>query len=500
MGSYTIETLRTLIKLNCERFYRQRGTDLPAWAENLQKLATGLRAAGKSQTAVRRTLTAAQADILRWPNDFQPAVKKDILVQPPTPASPRKMEKSLAAQRALFRGKVGILSLYAGNGDRLGCTKPKFEMNPQDLLDGLEREVSQIAPASSCPIRQTIIKQLQELGGLHKVAERFNRLQNWSLGERIFIARTYRLYQDAKSSGLSPEDIKDVLQAQKLKIILNRENGGQVIESFIKNKFFGLDPKNFLFMYQVQHPSFEVMADGSLRPDAKHPAQGNHGLTHFNTMLDNVWFRVIPDNGGGYREEALPQTDVYEFQAALSIMMGLNVEDLQQLSEPYDYGLLGYALVASRKRDIAQVMQIVEQKSGNPQTGSFFGEIAGESAVMESTRLPDISPANVDLINRNLIVMVQPNQFEQTVLKTTMMADLHPTFSPRGPEMLIRIVPEIPFGETNLHLSTDYRFMPGQKINNLKDPADIIRALLAFEEMEKDEELIKFAVDFLAMK
>jgi hypothetical protein len=58
----------------------------------------------------------------------------------------------------------------------------------------------------------------------------------------------------------------------------------------------------------------------------------------------------------------------------------------------------------------------------------------------------------------------------------------------------VRIDPKIPQGDRNLYLPTIYiKYDPAPSISNLKDPIDIIRALLKMQEMESDPEIIRFA-------
>lgn len=503
MTATTIKGFRAEMRASAQRWYEARGLAGPrlfAFQKELQALADHLGAAGKSKDEIKAALAVKQADLLRSP--FNPTPIDDgsyvVLHPKPTPAEVKQV------RQLLFQGEIGAECHYAGLGARLESKKPKFMMSTEDLLAALTNFAQRINDPAYAGIKlyESLAGQIAKLGGLAALQVKFTRLQNWAIGERIFLAKIYGLYRTARQAGMSDDDFRQKVKKQKFKVVINQESGGPIIEAFVKNRFFGLDPRNLIFMYQVQHPTHEVKKDGALAEDENHKSQGNHGLVPLQSVLEAVWFQVVPNRAdSGYQTEKIAAADLQDFQEAISVLSIESVEDTTQYVWPYDEKYLAIVDQAAKKAGGARFfMKIVGNKPDNPQKGGALGSFNGRNGVIESQRLPDITPAQITLLNLNNNAVAKPNEADQLMLESPMIEDLHPIFEPQGSDSIVRIDIKIPQGDRNLYLPSRFiRYEPTPTISNLKDPVDIIKTLLLMEIMEADSGVIAFARDFLGL-
>ncbi|MFA5113464.1 MAG: hypothetical protein WC529_04100 [Candidatus Margulisiibacteriota bacterium] len=516
----TIEGFRREMSRSILNFYARRGLsgpDLFIFARKLQDQVTQLRGQNASKDDIKKALAGQQAGLMEFPRPFNPqplqdesflVVKKGGLIEREASLSPERRIKYVSellggVYTALVNGTIASEGHYAGLGTRLESPKPKFTMTPADLLACLKKFADRSAEPQfrDDPTYVTLREQLAEQGGLPSVLTKFAGLHDWTIGERIFLAKIHDIYQIASTKfGVTPESFRRILQSLKFKIIVNEQSGGVIIENFIKGRFFGLNPENVIFMYQAQHPTWEVAENGGLRPDAANMSQGNHGLLPFQSNLEGQWFRVIPDSAPrGYREERITTTDYKDFQANVTTLVVESVEDTSQYVQPYDYTYLAYVEKLGREQGVQMFMKIVGQKEKNPQKGGFLAAVtqpdnAVANAVLESNRAPALKPRDITNLNLNRNAFFNPNAVDDAIMESGMIEDLHPTIEPQGKELLVRIDPKVPQGDRNLYLRT--RFIkddPPASISNLKDPVDILPTLLLMRRMEDNPEVVKFA-------
>jgi len=520
MKSRDIQGFRKEMRQSIQAFYQRRGLsggNLYAFSQKLQNITNKLRSGGKTKDEVKKALLQEQADLLKFPHLFSLdpiddgsfiVLKQGELTETEASLSLEKRSKIInelltSAYKAIINGVVASEGHYAGLGTRLESPKPKFTMTAKDLLQGLKNFAERISDPKyeSDETYQKLDKQIKEYGGLDTIIARFQSLHEWTIGERIFLSKLYAIYQLAKERfGMTDEGFKQVIQTLKFKIIINEESGEKIIENFIKNKFFGLNPRNIIFMKQAQHPTLEVSEDGTLKPDETHLSQGNHGLIPLQANLEDQWFRIIPTHPPkGYREEKITTTDYKDFQNTITILVVESVEDTMQYIQPYDYSYLAYVEKLGKEMGIQMFMKIVGQKEENPQKGGFLAAVTLKgniqvNQVIESNRAPEVKNAEIKNLNLNRNAFYKPNEVDDAIMESEMIDDLHPTFLPEGKDFAVRIVPQIPQGDRNLYLKTVYiKDDPPRPISNLKDPLDILPTLDLMRRMEDDPELMRFA-------
>lgn len=520
MMARTIDGFRREMGRSILNFYARRGLagkDLHAFAQRLQGQVAQLRGQGVNKDDIKSALAGEQAGLMEFPLPFNPqplrdesflVVKQGGLIEREASLSPERRIEYVSkllngVYSALVNGTIASEGHYAGLGTRLESPKPKFTMTPADLLAGLKKFADRIDDPEfqAKPTYVTLREQLAEQGGLPSVLAKFAGLHDWTIGERIFLAKIYDIYQIAATKfGVTDESFRRIMQSLKFKIIVNEQSGGVIIENFVKGRFFGLNPENIIFMYQAQHPTWDVAENGELRPDAANPSQGNHGLLPFQSNLEGQWFRVLPDGAPrGYREERITTTDYKDFQANVTTLVVESVEDTSQYIQPYDYTYLAYVEKLGREQGVQMFMKIVGQKEKNPQKGGFLAAVSQPdstvaNAVLESNRAPKLKPRDLIDLNQNRNAFFNPNAVDDAIMESAMIGDLHPTFEPQGKELLLRIDPKVPQGDRNLYLRT--RFIkddPPSSISNLKDAVDIIPTLLLMRRMENNPEVVKFA-------
>ena len=486
-------------------FYAQRGLSgksLGDYAANLQASALRLKAQGLAPCEIKRALAADQAPLLHFQKPFKLWSQSDLNFLTRDNWDSVFEDHSLSPSKAAFaknarqkgldlilNGQVGFQEHYGGQGERLKIKKAKYLTNPADLLQAY----------------QTLLERTGETAQMAEIFRTFSSLADWTVGERTFINKSFELFSRCLAEGRTVAEARAALAKVKFKMVLSQHAGGEIVANLVKNNFFGFQPANFIFMFQPQHPTYRVTTDGELEADPRYPTQGNHGLTTFHSLLENQWFRVAAgDAPGSFREERLTTEDYRTFQRDLTMLMYESVEDLSQFEHPFDYGFINRA--ARQGQEFGQLFfqQIVRQKTEYPQPGGVFVHLfdkrqrLNRQAVIESNRT-GLKPNEIPVLNRGWGAIFNPNEFDRQVIESPMLADLHPTFKPKGDEPVVRIESEIPFGDANLYLESSY-YVVKPRIANLKVPGDIPAALRALQQMELKSGLIDFTRDFLGLE
>ena len=477
---------------------------------------------GFSRDQIKSAVQKEQADLLKYPcqistipledNTFcrlrSSGLSQDVSALSLEQRNAQVHKLLSSAYLAHIKGLIMSEGHYAGLGTRLGLEKPKFCLTPSVLLESLMSFVERAKdPVNSAdPIYQDLKKLIDEAGGLERLKTKFDNLADFSIGERIFIQKLFEVYSIAiYFYGMNAHEVRSCIQKLKYKIIINEKAGESIIETFIKNHFFQLDPQNVIFMKQSGHPLLKVDEAGDLIPDDQlPPSLGNHGLIPFQSMLDRQWYRILPTKAGGYfAEEALRSADYVDFQKEIEIGLVESVEDTTQLRAAYDHVFIGLIRKHGREEGFRMFMQIVAQKEINPQKGGFLGVIDGKkNGIIESDYAPNLENKAIRLLNRNRNGFYFPARVDKTIMESGMIADLHPTLiiNWKGNEAEVRIDPKIPQGDRNLYVKTQYlQFLPVATIENLKDPIDIISTLENMAYFDWNPDIKRFARDFMGM-
>ncbi|MFH1387381.1 MAG: hypothetical protein ABIH50_06935, partial [bacterium] len=372
MTATTMAGFREQMTGSIKNWYRGRGlsgSGLFQYAERLDTMAKKMKAGGKNTDEIKKALAREQAHLLEYPGKFDPSaiVEDGNYIVAGNDYAARIQEHITNALKNLLNGLVQRECHYAGLGTRLELNEPKFTLTAEKLLNKLTEFASRIVQPGyeNNTTYITLDKQINAEGGIDAISATYGNLSNLTIGERIFSAKLFSIYQLAKKIFTVTDDaFKDIVAGQKFKVIINQDSGAPIIEAFIRNKFFGLDPKKVIFMYQVKHPTQAVGEKGELEPDTERTSQGNHGLIAFQSVLEERWFRFIPLDKGGYMEERLTPTDYADWQSASAIELIENVEDTAQYVHPHNLAYLG-AIEKGRGADKQFAMKMVNNKADN---------------------------------------------------------------------------------------------------------------------------------------
>ena len=524
MTATDIPGFRKQMMESISSFYARRGlegSNLYRFSLKLQKQANLMHGNKASKADIKVALAKMQAGLLRFPHTFLTTPRRDksfmTLHMSGNEVEIRNSDGTVAmgrelvpdAKRLLLNGSVANEGHYAGMGTRLESSKPKFEMTPADLVKGLKSfaEKANDEKNKDDDLFIKLTEQLKDGGGIAEVEGKFLGLKSWKMGQRIFLAKLFELAQIGREYKMTDEQISKAIRKLKFKIIVNQDSGEQIEKTFVENRFFGFDPLNMIFMSQAKHPTYRVKANGELAPDEKAQSQGNHGLIPFQSALEDQWKRFVPsDSAGEYSVETLSARDYREFQGGIDMVVVESVEDRAQLVRPYDYPYLGLVHKLGAGSGYNFFMQLVGQKTENPQKGGFLADVqpeglAGSNHTIESNRAPEVAPRDIVMLNRNRNVIYNPNLADDILFRGRMIDDLHPTFEPFGANMELRIDPKVPNGDRNIWLLTGFlSFAEPVRIENLKDSVDIIPTLSTMAMMDSNPELIKFARAFLKLE
>ena len=507
-----LQELQVRFRQGASGYYTARNVnpvDLYDRQSQLGLRATQDLAERKPTDEIKRNLQARQADLLRFGKlgtDLSMTPLEDetlIRIRQGGPLPVRQRGQKLFVEGGLMEELH-----YAGLGTRLESPKPKFLLTAKDLVDGLYifdlRTRSE--DYSTDKMYQALAKQISAAGGFPAIKARFAHMNSLTLGDRIFIEKLYAAFEMARDNfQYSPEDFKELLGKLKYDIILNASSSGEIIDHFIERGFYGLNTNNLLFMKQEQFPMWYVAPDGTLIDCSKYRSQGNHGLIPLQSYVDRIKFMVQPQRRG-FTEMPLVSTDYKAWMGQSSARLVRNVEDIAQIENPFDWSYIG--LMAPEPGDTYTPMMFMKmalQKTVNPQKCGFLCSLAaGRNAVLEIDAAPEVSPADIQVININNNGFSNPLECDMSILGSAMADNLHPTFELvdwAGESAVLRGTYKAPQGDRNLYLPSRYVLHePAQPIENLKDMLDIINALTRMSALEADPDKMRFAKEVLGIE
>ena len=174
------------------------------------------------------------------------------------------------------------------------------------------------------------------------------------LGQRQMVQFAYELMKLAKHMGLDPIS---VLNNQHMLITTNEQTYQNIIEMFIKNRYFLFDPEKVFFMVQRSFPGMAI-EDGELFYDPNSKSRlHNHGSMAMQVAMENELFSIKPSSSGSSFDRVPVSSAEYEaILAGKKNRISYNVEDLSTLTGMIDLQALALAYDAGKK-NYSMVMQ-----------------------------------------------------------------------------------------------------------------------------------------------
>jgi hypothetical protein len=220
----------------------------------------------------------------------------------------------------------------------------------------------------------------------------------------------WNIWHLALSRGRNPQL---ALARQYLLITVNQHSGWEIVEDFIRARFYGFSPAQVLFMMQHSFPGLKPDREGVWQVDESSPRLlHNHGQMVMQTTMDRQVF-TLPDQ----------RNPVYlrweEYLAILEAMtdkVSFNIEDLDYLDNPLD--ILALAACANLGRQGYQmVMEVVMNDPLAPIKGGacYHDQSLNRDVIIESFQLNEVQPEDIICLNKNVNHYPNPGQAIQKV-------------------------------------------------------------------------------------
>jgi hypothetical protein len=294
-------------------------------------------------------------------------------------------QDELKAQvRNVLDGKVLWEHTCAGEATRLGLGA-KYLIIPS-------RHLNSMFMGRDAEIRQPLTVRPEQLNHLN-------------LGQRHMLQLAWNIRQLALSLSY---DCKLALAKQYLLITVNQHSGWEIVEDFVRARFYGFSPERVLFMMQHSFPGLKPDRAGVWQIDESSPCRlHNHGQMVMQTTMDGQIF-TLPDR----------RNPVYlrweEYLAVLEAMtdkVSFNIEDLDYLDSPLD--ILSLAACANLGRQGYQmVMEVVMNDPLAPIKGGacYYDQNLGRDVIIESFQLSGVEPKDITCLNKNVNHYPNPGQ------------------------------------------------------------------------------------------
>lgn len=303
------------------------------------------------------------------------------------------------AEQCILEGRFFWEHACAGEATRLGLGT-KFiidcqKLNKECILDLIQNEI-------------------QELGK-PELKEKFISIRNTltdpksllplSLGIRHMLQMRYDIEKLANKHQKNP---KEILDKQRMLIILNKRTATEIIELFKKHQYFGFKEANVYFMIQEDFHGIEFK-EGKFQYDTSEQSNRrlhNHGQMMMQKMHNNSIFHFLDDNW-----VPISQEEYLEILKSCDDMVSYNIEDTGYLTNSIDYPSLAKALEL-KDQGYNMIMEIVGQNPLKPQKGgaAFFDPVINKNVMVESPMLGNMKPEEITFLNKNFNHYPNPHQ------------------------------------------------------------------------------------------
>jgi hypothetical protein len=236
------------------------------------------------------------------------------------------------------------------------------------------------------------------------------QLAHLSLGQRHMLQLAWNIWQLALSLGHDP---RPALARQYLLITVNQNSGWEIVEDFIRARFYGFSPAQVLFMMQHSFPGLQPDREGVWQVDESSPRRlHNHGQMVMQTTMDKQIF-ALPDR----RNPVYLSWD--EYLAVLEAMtdkVSFNIEDLDYLDSPLDILALA-ACAALGRQGYQMVMEVVMNDPLAPIIGGacYHDQRLGRDVIIVSIQLSGVQPEDITCLNKNVNYYPNPSRAIQKV-------------------------------------------------------------------------------------
>lgn len=291
------------------------------------------------------------------------------------------------AHMCVLQGKLFSEHTAAGEATRLGLGT-KYLLNPKkDLTINKMFEIMQ----KERDTNYSKEKLLEEMNGFLP-----SDLLSISLGVRHILQFSFDI---AKLARTYKFDEKEVLNRQKMLIILNSKTSSQIISEFIQYGFFGFKRENILFMIQESYHGLGLNDKGNIFYDETTEQRlHNHGQLVMQETMENEIFRISNDG----QREYLKSKEFGEILKTMDDKISYNIEDLKYLLSSIDYDSLGFALKKGEE-GYGMLMEIVDNNPITPQKGGMaaYDKKLGRNVMIESFQLKNIKNEDIKFLNKN---------------------------------------------------------------------------------------------------
>jgi len=291
----------------------------------------------------------------------------------------------LRARQCVINGGFFTEHAAAGEATRLGLGT-KYIINIKEHLSASK-----------------IAKLISEEKGIFVSAEdvieeagcRPSELLPLSVGTRHMLQFSYDIHNLAKEMGADPNE---VLEKQKMLIILNETTADIIIQEFISCKMFGFKWDNVMFMVQRSYHGF-LLDNNQFFYDEKSPKRlHNHGQMVMQETMDDEIFSI--DANG--KRKYLKSSEFGEILKKMDDKLSYNIEDVRFLIGSIDYKSLGMVL-SMKDQGYRMVMEIVANNPENPQKGGMaaYDPKLGRNVMIEAFELKGMKNSDIKFLNKN---------------------------------------------------------------------------------------------------
>ena len=216
-----------------------------------------------------------------------------------------------------------------------------------------------------------------------------------SLGTRHMLQYSFDIANLAKKYGYEP---KEVLQKQKMLVVLNEATADKIVSDFFENNFFGFKRENVMFMIQKAYHGIVPGSGSFIYDNSTSKRLHNHGHMVFQQTFDKEIFYMSPE-----KERIYMSAEEYgNMLKGMDDKISYNIEDLSYLTGSIDFDSLAFAL---KKGDegYAMLMEIVSNNPENPQKGGMaaFDKKLARNVMIEGFQLKGIKNHEITFLNKN---------------------------------------------------------------------------------------------------
>jgi hypothetical protein len=286
--------------------------------------------------------------------------------------------------RNVLAGKVLWEHTCAGEATRLGLGS-KYLIIPS-------RHLTPCALGRDADLTQPLTVRPEQLCAL-------------SLGQRHMLQLAWNIWQLALRQGFDP---CQALENQYLLIAVNQHSAQEIMDDFIRARFYGFGRERVFFMIQQSFPGLKPDAEGRWQIDSESPRRlHNHGQMVMQSTMDRQLFYLDPGGGAVY----LNWPQYLSILDSMSDKISFNIEDLDYLLTPLDLAALAASGNLGRQ-GYQMVMEVVTNDPLAPIKGGacYYDQSLARDVVIESFQLADIAPEQILFLNKNVNHFPNPGQ------------------------------------------------------------------------------------------